>query len=125
MLMARDPTVERILARHAGAHHAARAGENLQQPRLQVAALERLEGLHEVVRDGQAGAVGLFPDLEHPSIGSYRTVASPLRFHTADVGPRAPAPALGADTRAVLSAAGYDADEIDGLIADGAVAEGP
>lgn len=80
-------------------------------------------GMHEVVEDPQAEAVGLFPELDHPSIGVYSTVANPIRFHTADVGPRSPAPALGADTRTVLEEAGYDPQDVDRLIADGAVAE--
>lgn len=79
-------------------------------------------GLHEVVVDPQAEAIGLFPDLEHPAIGPYHTVASPIRFHTAPVGPQGPAPALGADTREVLAAAGYQPDEIKTLVADGVVA---
>lgn len=80
-------------------------------------------GLHEVVDDPQAGALGIFPHLEDEAIGSYPTVSSPIRFHTADVGPRTPAPRLGADTRSVLGDAGYDADEIDALLADGVVGE--
>ncbi len=81
-------------------------------------------GLHEVVTDEQADAIGLFPELDHPTIGRYRTVASPLRFHSADVGPASSAPALGADTRSALVSAGFSGDEIDALIATGAVAEG-
>ena len=80
-------------------------------------------GLHEVVEDPQAKAIGLFPDLEHPSIGTYATVSTPLRFHTAEVGPRHPAPDLGADTRLVLGEAGYSEAEIDDLVARGAVVE--
>lgn len=76
-------------------------------------------GLHEVVEDPQAAAIGIFPDLDHPSIGTYPTVSNPLRFHTADVGPRSPAPNLGADTRAVLVDLGYTSTEIDRLLADG------
>ena len=79
-------------------------------------------GYHEVVTDPQAEAVGLFPELEHPSIGRYPTVASPLHFRGDQVGPRSPAPALGADTRRVLLDAGFDPDRIDELVADGAVA---
>ncbi|MFV0260541.1 MAG: CaiB/BaiF CoA transferase family protein [Acidimicrobiales bacterium] len=78
-------------------------------------------GLHEVVTDAQADAVGLFPDLDHPAIGAYPTVAAPLRFATADVRPRTPAPGLGADTHHVLVAAGYSDDEIDALVETGAV----
>ncbi len=80
-------------------------------------------GLHEVVDDTQADALGLFPELDDDEIGPYPTVASPVRFHTAPVGPRGPSPRLGADTRAVLAAAGYGSTEIDQLVAVGAIAE--
>ncbi|MCP4223577.1 MAG: CoA transferase [Actinomycetia bacterium] len=80
-------------------------------------------GLHEVVEDPQAEAIGLFPTLGHPTIGDYPTVSSPLRFHTADVGPRHPAPGLGADTRQVLIETGFSAAEIDELVTGGAVAD--
>jgi crotonobetainyl-CoA:carnitine CoA-transferase CaiB-like acyl-CoA transferase len=78
-------------------------------------------GLHEVVEDPQAEAIGLFPEMEHPAIGRYRTVSSPLRFHTAEVGPRRPAPGLGVDTRQVLAEAGYDQADIERLVGDGAI----
>lgn len=78
-------------------------------------------GLHEVVTDPQAAATGMFPELSHGDIGAYRTVASPVTFHGTPVGPTAPSPVLGADTRAVLTAAGYRPDEIEQLVADGAV----
>ena len=70
-------------------------------------------GLHEVARDPQAAAIGLFPETESDAIGPYRTVSSPLRFHTAEVRPGAPAPALGANTREVLAEQGFEAGEID------------
>lgn len=79
-------------------------------------------GLHEVVADPQGEAIGLFPEIEHPSIGTYPTVSSPLRFHSAEVGPRGPAPALGADTIAALAEAGFDPVEVDSLLAAGAIA---
>lgn len=81
-------------------------------------------GLHEVVADPQAAAIDLFPTLEHPDIGRYRTVSSPMRFHTAPVGPRAPAPALGADTRESLRSVGFTGAEIDDLVEAGVVADG-
>ena len=79
-------------------------------------------GLHEVVVDAQAEALGLFPTLTHPERGDYRTVAAPLRFATADVHPRGPSPALGAHTRSILGAAGLGEAEIDDLVARGVVA---
>jgi crotonobetainyl-CoA:carnitine CoA-transferase CaiB-like acyl-CoA transferase len=77
--------------------------------------------LDEVVRDPQAEALGLFPTVEHPDRGAYRTVAMPMRFKTAPVGPKGPAPAVGAHTRAVLTGAGLEAAEIDDLVARGVV----
>ena len=79
-------------------------------------------GLHEVVEDPQALAMNFFPELEHPDIGTYPTVASPLRFHTAPVGPRHPAPQLGAHTHQVLTEAGFSPTEIKDLIQSKAIA---
>jgi crotonobetainyl-CoA:carnitine CoA-transferase CaiB-like acyl-CoA transferase len=72
--------------------------------------------LHEVASDPQAQAIGLFPDVEHAGIGSYRTVGIPMRFATADVKPRGPSPELGEHTRALLEELGLDAAAIDRLV---------
>ena len=77
--------------------------------------------LDEVVEDRQAEAIGMFPTIEHPSLGSYRSVRAPMRFHTAEVKPRGPAPGVGEHTRAVLADAGYSADDIDQLLSGGVV----
>lgn len=80
-------------------------------------------GLHEVAGDRQADALGLFPTIEHPERGPYRSVGAPMRFLTAEVGPRGPAPRLGADTAAVLAQHGFAADEIAALTAQGIIAD--
>ena len=80
--------------------------------------------LHEVAVDPQAHAIGLFPQMHDETIGDYRTVRIPMRFHTADVGPRGPAPKLGQHTSEVLLGAGMSAAEVAGLIASGAVQNG-
>ncbi|MEM8768792.1 MAG: CoA transferase [Pseudomonadota bacterium] len=77
--------------------------------------------LDEVASDPQAEAIGMFPELEHPERGSYRTVRAPMRFDGADVKPRGPAPEVGQHTQAVLTEAGFTAAEIEGLLADGAI----
>lgn len=79
-------------------------------------------GLDEVVRDEQAAAIGLFPEIEHPDYGRYRTVAAPMRFADMDVRPRGPAPSIGANTRAVLAELELDAAAIDALFAGKTVA---
>jgi crotonobetainyl-CoA:carnitine CoA-transferase CaiB-like acyl-CoA transferase len=78
-------------------------------------------GLHEVVQDPQAEAMGFFPEIQHPEHGSYRSVAIPMRFANADVGPKGPAPTIGQHTQAVLTDAGFGADEITSLINSGAI----
>ncbi len=77
--------------------------------------------LEEVAQDGQAEAIGMFPEIAHADLGSYRTVRAPMRFRDADVRPRGPAPAIGQHTREVLRQAGLDADEIERMVAAGAV----
>ncbi len=79
-------------------------------------------GLHEVPDDPQAQAIGLFPALRHPQHGDYVTVNAPMRFATADVHPRGPAPAIGEHTRELLIEAGYADDAIEGLFKNGVVA---
>jgi crotonobetainyl-CoA:carnitine CoA-transferase CaiB-like acyl-CoA transferase len=80
--------------------------------------------LDEVADDPQAEAIGLFPEIEHPTLGRYRTVRVPMRFAGAEVGPRGPAPAIGEHSEAVLREAGFDDAEIDALRAAGAVGAG-
>ena len=55
--------------------------------------------------------------LEH----HYLTVNPPMRFQTADVRPRGPAPTLGQHSRSVLVRAGYSDGDIDRLLAAGVI----
>ena len=79
-------------------------------------------GLHEVVDDPHANAIGLFPELEHPERGAYRTVNAPMRFQTTDVRPRGPAPTKGQHTEQILHEAGLSPAEIQDLLKQGIVA---
>lgn len=74
----------------------------------------------ELANDPQAAAIGLFPTVAHPE-GDFRTVGAPMRISGADIHPRGPAPAIGADTESVLTAAGYTPDEVAALTAAGVV----
>ncbi len=80
-----------------------------------------VQTLDEVARDPQADAIGLFPSIEHPTLGTYRSVRAPMRFRDAEVKPRGPAPTVGQHTRQVLAEAGFDHGEIDRLIDSGAL----
>lgn len=62
----------------------------------------------EAVEDPTAVARGLFPTVEHPDFGAFKTVAPPIRMSGHSMQGTAPAPALGADTEAVLAEAGVD-----------------
>ena len=78
-------------------------------------------GLHEVPSDPQAQSLGLFPSVEHPTLGPYPTVNAPMRFDRADVRPRGPAPKLGEHTREVLVGIGLSAAEAQTLFDQGVV----
>ncbi len=67
-----------------------------------------VQSLDEVVADPQAAAAGAFVDVPARDGGTQRMVASPVGFGDASTVPRATAPALGADTEAVLRELGYD-----------------
>jgi crotonobetainyl-CoA:carnitine CoA-transferase CaiB-like acyl-CoA transferase len=79
--------------------------------------------IDELAADPQAVAIGLFPTIEHPE-GDFRTVGAPMRISGAEIRPRGPAPAVGADTTAVLADIGYTAEEVAALAAAGVVGPG-
>jgi len=78
-------------------------------------------GLHEVPQDQQAQDLGMFPTLEHPEFGAYRSVSIPMRFANADVGPKGPAPSIGQHSIDVLKDNGLGDEQIASLIKEGIV----
>ena len=78
--------------------------------------------LHELPDDPQAQALDLFPEVEHPRLGTYPTVSAPLRSSTADIRPRAPAPTTGEHTRSLLAGLGFTSGEIQRLFDSSIVA---
>jgi len=71
----------------------------------------------EAVADAQARAFGSFPTVDHPEWGRFETIAPPFRMSGTPLAGTNPAPALGADTAAVLAEAGVDDETIALLIA--------
>ncbi|MCM2561248.1 CoA transferase [Lutimaribacter sp. EGI FJ00015] len=73
----------------------------------------------QVYSHPQARANGAVIEQDHPQAGRIRQARTPARFSATP--PEAPKPArrLGEDTRAVLAQAGYDADTIADMIAQG------
>ncbi|HUF55882.1 MAG TPA: CoA transferase [Thermohalobaculum sp.] len=73
----------------------------------------------EARRHPQIGANAILVEYDHPQAGRIRQARTPARFAEGIGREPRPAPLLGADTRAVLECIGYDAGEIEALIADG------
>jgi crotonobetainyl-CoA:carnitine CoA-transferase CaiB-like acyl-CoA transferase len=73
-------------------------------------------------RDAQVAARGLIVEIEHPTVGTMRTVAPPIRLSENPASIRRAPPLLGADTRRLLAEElGYSAGRIDDLVARGIV----
>ena len=77
--------------------------------------------LDEVPQDPHAVQLGMFPEIEHPTMGSYATVNIPMRFATTDVGPKGPAPRLGEHTDSILETINCQQAEVDSLKKNGIV----
>ena len=73
--------------------------------------------LAEAAEDPPAQAFGSFPQVEHPEHGAFRTVAPPLQMSGYAMDGSALAPALAADTEAVLREVGVPEDRIALLVA--------
>ncbi len=69
----------------------------------------------------QALAREMTVDVEHPTLGTLRTLGTPIKMSAAPLNPKRRAPLLGEHTDAVLSSAGYSDNEIEQLRSSGAV----
>ncbi len=69
----------------------------------------------------QALAREMTVNVEHPTLGTLRTLGTPLKMSATPLDPRRRAPLLGEHTDAVLHRAGYSDDEIERLRSSGAV----
>ena len=73
----------------------------------------------EVYAHPQVRANGAVVERDHPQAGRIRQARAPARFSATPLPEPLTARRLGEDTRAVLAEAGYDAAQIDGMIARG------
>jgi crotonobetainyl-CoA:carnitine CoA-transferase CaiB-like acyl-CoA transferase len=81
----------------------------------------RVMGLPEVFADPQVLAQEMVLDQHHPGHGMVRMLGFPVKFAEAPCELRLPAPEIGADTDAVLTALGYSTTELAALRARGAI----
>lgn len=69
----------------------------------------------------QAIAREMTIDVEHPTLGTLRTLGTPIKMSSTPLNPKRRAPLLGEHTDEVLHHAGYSDDEIEQLRSSGAV----
>jgi len=78
--------------------------------------------LKQVFEDPHVNQTGMVEEIEHPTLGPLRLLASPLRMQgMGGKSVRSAPPALGADSREVLGSFGVPAARIEELIAAGVV----
>ena len=68
--------------------------------------------LREVIDDPQVRERGAFTTIDHPVAGKMELVDTPVKFGSADVGVKGPAPELGQHTEEILLQADYTWDDI-------------
>jgi len=71
----------------------------------------------EAVSAAQTHARGLIVQLEHPTIGTAKSIANPIRFSATPASYRLPPPLLGEHTEEVLRSLGYSGEEVSRISA--------
>ncbi len=83
-----------------------------------------LSDLDALIDDAHLRAVGFFQAVEHPIEGRLRLVGIPNRFGGRAGTVRRPPPRIGEHSVEVLREAGFEAAEIEALVAEGALVDG-
>jgi len=81
-----------------------------------------VHSIGEALSHPQTLARGMVVDLVHPQAGPTKAIGCPVHFSATPTAVTRPAPLLGEHTREVLGEHGYAEDEIEALIAAGAIA---
>jgi formyl-CoA transferase len=80
-----------------------------------------VQSVKEVIADPQVRANGYITEVDHPNLGRFETLATPVRFGESHVEARGPAPELGQHTEEVLLERGRTWEEIERLRDSGAI----
>lgn len=83
----------------------------------------KVQSLTEALADPQVAAQDMVLSVPHPGRGDVRMTGFPIKFHATPLQLRRPAPELGAQGAEILAEAGYSADEVATLLADGVIAQ--
>jgi crotonobetainyl-CoA:carnitine CoA-transferase CaiB-like acyl-CoA transferase len=75
----------------------------------------------ETLADPQLLARGMIVELEHPLAGLARSIGNPVHLSETPITYRLPPPLLGEHNGEVLSALGYDAEQVEGLREQGVI----
>jgi crotonobetainyl-CoA:carnitine CoA-transferase CaiB-like acyl-CoA transferase len=74
----------------------------------------------EALDDTQTSARSLIVQLEHPTIGTAKSLANPIRFSSTPASYRLPPPLLGEHTAEILQSLGYTTEDVRTMAADSA-----
>lgn len=80
-----------------------------------------MHDLQSVLRDPHLVATNFFQLMEHPTEGTVRSMRTPITWSDTPPGPPRPAPNAGEHTLEILREAGYGDQDIEALLASGAV----
>lgn len=78
----------------------------------------------EMSDDEQVAAMGMMVPISHPITGPQRVVGPLARMSVTPTAARLPAPPLGAHSEEVLRECGFEPDEVEALVAAGAISRG-
>ncbi|MEF2553747.1 CoA transferase [Aurantimonas sp. A2-1-M11] len=112
------PALEEILNGHFSQRSSAEWLARLEEAGVPAGPVLDISEMHE---DPQTLSREMVVETDHPIAGRVKAIGLPIKFSGTPGGVTRPAPLLGEHTREVLREAGYEAAEIDRMLASGAI----